>query len=315
MDNILKKRLALIKSRAERLKHANPAGRPNHDPPGNPADDSSAGGESNSPARISSSDMYRNTDILPGIRFEDVVSGHEHSVEGSQFHLIRLEGTDIDEGANEISDLFRADKIAPVRGVPPAEDITKAGPDPLGASQEGICFFDIETTGLSSSTYAFLCGLMFLEGERFVVEQLFARDYDEEYGVLKYLRQRFADFHSMVTYNGKTFDIPFIRARMAVNRLEFEETFNHVDLLMSARRVYSGFLENCKLGTVERYLRGEDREGDIPGGEIPEAYHNFVRTGNAEVMERVLYHNRMDLLTLAILYNRLWPGGAGKNGR
>jgi uncharacterized protein YprB with RNaseH-like and TPR domain len=312
MDNILKKRLALIKARARRLKETGSA-----EPDGSSILPSGQndGGDGSTSVHTKGIEMYSDINSLPGVRLEDVVPGEERSIGNSRFFLIRLEDNGIDPDAGRVAARFRLDGNDPGANIRPAEDISRAGTDPLTGPREGVCFFDIETTGLSSSTYAFLCGLMFLEGDRFVVEQLFARDYDEEWAVMNYLRQRFAGFQAVVSYNGKTFDIPFIRARMAVNRLEFEENFKHVDLLQSARRVYTGFLENCKLGTVERYLRGEDREGDIPGGEIPEAYHNFVRTGNAEVMERVLYHNRMDLLTLAILYDRLWSGGADKNER
>jgi hypothetical protein len=310
MDNILKKRLDLIKARARRM---NPSGAGGEADPPAPAPDPGAVKGDSPAAGKADIEMYAGGNHLPGLRLEQVVPGLEKQIENSRFFLIRLLGDDIDPEAGPVAARFRSVEKDAGRKLPPGEEITRAGPDPLSGPREGVCFFDIETTGLSTSTYAFLCGLMFLEGDRFVVEQLFARDYDEEWAVMRYLRDRFADFESVVTYNGKTFDLPFIQARMAVNRIDFEETFEHVDLLQHARRVYTGFLENCRLGTVEKYLRGEDREGDIPGAEIPEAYHNFVRTGSVEVMERVLYHNRMDLLTLAILHNRLWPGGAARN--
>jgi uncharacterized protein YprB with RNaseH-like and TPR domain len=327
LDNILKKRLAMIKARARRLHQAgafDPAAEPGTKP-------GRFGVTVDAPFSLAAGlETYADGNLLPGLRLEDVVKGREQRIEDACFYLIRMEGEDIDPEAGRVAAAFRGEaeaaawnvptneqvaEVEPAEKLPPLENITKAGPDPLRGPRDGVCFFDIETTGLSSSTYAFLCGLMFLEGERLIVEQLFARDYDEERGVMMYLRKRLADFLTIVTYNGVTFDIPFIRARMAVNRLEFEENFSHLDLLQSARRVYSGLLDNCRLGTVERHLRGVGREGDILGGEIPEAYHDFVRTKRAEVMERVLYHNRMDLLALVILYNRLWPAGMPEIGR
>jgi uncharacterized protein YprB with RNaseH-like and TPR domain len=154
--------------------------------------------------------------------------------------------------------------------------------------------------------------MMFLEGNEFVFEQAFARDYEEEGGMLHYVREKFGDFDALVTYNGRSFDVPFVRTRMAVNRIDFEERFDHIDLLYFARRAFSGVLDNCKLQTVEYHLRAQGRTGDIPGSRIPAAYHDYVRTGKAGLMARVMYHNQMDLLTMAILYNQLWPGtGAG----
>jgi hypothetical protein len=46
------------------------------------------------------------------------------------------------------------------------------------------------------------------------------------------------------------------------------------------------------------------RIGDVPGIEIPQRYFEFVRRGDARVLEPVLYHNRMDLLSLAALTAR-----------
>lgn len=172
-------------------------------------------------------------------------------------------------------------------------------------SGEHFCFFDIETTGLSPSTYVFLCGMMFLRGGQFVIEQAFARDYSEEMGMLLYTRQTLDRFPVLVTYNGASFDVPFIRTRMAVGRIEYEGPREHVDLLIPARQRFGGVLPNCKLGTIERHLRNTDREDDIPGSEIPDAYHEFVRTGDARKIKRILHHNRMDLLAMACLFNHL----------
>jgi len=172
-------------------------------------------------------------------------------------------------------------------------------------SGEHFCFFDIETTGLSPSTYVFLCGMMFLRGGEFVIEQALARDYSEEMGMLLFTRQTLDRFPVLVTYNGASFDVPFVKTRMAVGRVEYEGPHEHVDLLMPARQRFGGVLANCKLGTIERHLRNADREDDIPGSEIPDAYHEFVRTGDARKIKRILHHNRMDLLAMACLFNHL----------
>ena len=109
----------------------------------------------------------------------------------------------------------------------------------------------------------------------------------------------------IVTYNGAGFDVPFLQTRMAVARMEAVKPFEHVDLLEPARECFSDVLPNCRLETVERHLRGSSRTGDIAGRDIPEAYHEFVRTGDARDIGRILYHNRMDLLAMAYLVNHL----------
>jgi hypothetical protein len=146
---------------------------------------------------------------------------------------------------------------------------------------------------------------MFLQDGRFVIEQALARDYSEEAGMLAYVRRTLERFPVLVTFNGASFDVPFVKARMAVAHIGYEGPSEHVDLLLPARRHFGRALPNCRLETIERHLRGSRSESDIPGSEIPEAYHEFVRTGDARKIGRILYHNRMDLVAMAALFDRL----------
>jgi uncharacterized protein YprB with RNaseH-like and TPR domain len=186
-----------------------------------------------------------------------------------------------------------------------AEDVVPEFAALAAAFAGDTCFFDIETTGLSPSTYVFLCGMMYAREGRFAIEQAFARDYSEEAAMLGYTRDLLARFRTVVTYNGASFDLPFVRARMAVARIDYKDPRDHVDLLFPARQRYKGVLADCRLETIERHMRGVSREGDIPGSEIPDAYHEFVRTGDARKIVRILHHNRMDLLAMVGLFNGL----------
>ncbi len=170
-----------------------------------------------------------------------------------------------------------------------------------------FCFFDIETTGLSPNTYVFLCGMMYVEDGRFIIDQAFARDYSEEIGMLRYVEDVYRRYPVMITYNGASFDIPFVGTRMAVARIESGGPTAHIDLIAPARRAFKKTLPNCKLETIERNLRGSARVGDIPGAEIPVAYHDFVRTGDAAKIKKILYHNRMDLIAMVSLIDHLIP--------
>lgn len=189
------------------------------------------------------------------------------------------------------------------------EHTERVGPE---LAPERTLFLDIETAGLSANTYLFLCGVMYLEGREWVVEQVFARDYAEEVGLLCYVRDLMGRFDTVVTYNGQSFDLPFIRTRMAVHRIGDFTKIDSVDLLYTTRRVFRGILPNRRLVTVERHLRRVDREGDIPGRYIPDAWHDFVRTGDARAMRNVLYHNRMDLFTMAVILTHLARGGENR---
>jgi hypothetical protein len=72
----------------------------------------------------------------------------------------------------------------------------------------------------------------------------------------------------------------------------------HCDLLHHARRRWKHQLPNCKLQTLERVVCRRHRKQDIPGREIPNAYHDFVRSGDAWLIRSVLHHNALDLITL-----------------
>jgi len=165
-------------------------------------------------------------------------------------------------------------------------------------------FLDLETTGLAG-TPVFLIGTMECAADDFVLRQYFARDYSEESAILSLALERIGGKRLLVSFNGKSFDVPYVRLRAAVHGIPFARMPAHFDLLHEARRVWRRELPNCRLQTLESAVCRRSRYGDIPGHEIPEAYHAFVRTGDASEMIEVLHHNALDLITLADLMTRL----------
>ena len=165
---------------------------------------------------------------------------------------------------------------------------------------EDVVFVDLETTGLSSSPL-FLIGAMVWEDGGFAVRQYLARNYAEEAAVIALFAALCTGKRLLVTFNGKSFDIPYVRARAAVHRVAIDLALPHLDLLHVSRRVWRGQFPNCRLQTLERCVCGRSRTDDIPGGDIPDAYHSFVRSGNATCMAAILRHNMLDLITLAEL--------------
>ena len=248
------------------------------------------------------------------IPIEHAVPGEACACDESAYYLIRLAGAEVDTVA-----ATEAERFARFERWPDAASRTVVGPrrantDAVRAvaeaspAPERVLFLDIETAGLSANTYAFLVGLMYFHRDQFHVEQVFARDYTEEEGMLRHVRETLGRFDTVVTYNGASFDLPFIRTRMSVHRIPDLDPVGSVDLLHSSRRVFREMLPNCRLVTVERHLRGVDRVDDIPSRFIPRAYHEYVRTKDARIMRNVVYHNRMDLFTMAVILNHLGDG-------
>jgi uncharacterized protein YprB with RNaseH-like and TPR domain len=176
--------------------------------------------------------------------------------------------------------------------------------DLTGLGLEDLLFFDLETTGLTCVPL-FLIGALVWEGEGLELRQYFARDYAEERAALSLFHALAARKRAFVTFNGRSFDVPFLRARAAVHRIPFQEAPVHLDLLHLGRLAWGARFGDCKLQTLERCVCGRRRHGDIPSSEIPEVYHDFVRTGNARLIAQVLRHNLLDLLTLAELMVKL----------
>jgi hypothetical protein len=188
---------------------------------------------------------------------------------------------------------------------PPGND---APPRPSASPRGGILLLDLETTGFAG-TPLFLAG--FLEvgpGRGDCIEQLFARDYSEEAALLDALSSRLARADLLVTFNGKTFDVPFLRDRAACHHIAIADPARHLDLLHPARRIYRGILPNCRLQTLESHMGGMTRAGDVPGWEIPSRYHDAVRRGDPSGLFGVFLHNARDLLTLARLYLEVGGG-------
>ena len=74
------------------------------------------------------------------------------------------------------------------------------------------------------------------------------RDYPEEKAILHALAEILSAFDGLVTYNGKTFDMPLLETRYALARLKSPfGRLLHLDALHPARRLWRLRLESCKL--------------------------------------------------------------------
>ncbi len=169
-------------------------------------------------------------------------------------------------------------------------------------------YLDVETTGLTggTGTCAFLVGVGYFEGNRFVTQQLFLRDFTEERAMLWLLSELVRDFRFLVTFNGKRFDIPLLENRFILARMDspFRDLPNY-DLLFPSRRIWRGAYEDCRLATIESSVLGIYREDDVPSELIPYIYFDYLRNGNESEIPRVFYHNRMDVLSLVTLAARI----------
>jgi uncharacterized protein len=170
----------------------------------------------------------------------------------------------------------------------------------LGEGLERALFLDLETTGLSSVP-VFLTGVMFAGRTDWTLRQYFARNYSEEKALIRATLELLDARPNLVTFNGRSFDWPMVRTRAAYHKLRLPREPFHVDLLHHARRHWRGVFEDCRLQTLEWKVVGRRRTGDVPGAEIPERYHRFVKDGDPWPLAAVFHHNLLDLVTMADL--------------
>jgi tetratricopeptide (TPR) repeat protein len=231
------------------------------------------------------------------VELEELVQGRRVENERGEFFLVE---TDV-----HLESFHGSVPLTRFRALEPDSVAVLSGaPELAGFALGAAAFLDTETTGVAggAGTAAFLIGLGWVDGDRFRVRQYFMRDYHEEAALLRALAQQLARFPALVTYNGKTFDLPLLESRYRLNREAFPlEGAPHLDLLQPARRLWKARLESCRLQALERELLGFVRRGDVPGEEIPRVYFDYLRSRNARALARVFEHNRLDIVSLAAL--------------
>ena len=242
-------------------------------------------------------------DFGPPIALEEAVRGIVTAApEGPGYYHIELPATELDPCAFDMHCCF-----VPLLGHPAGEAAERVA---AACKAERLCpeevlFLDLETTGLSM-TPVFLIGTMECTCDSFVFRQYLARDYSEEASILSAFSHRLGEARMVVTFNGKSFDVPYLKSRAVATGVKLPHPRSHLDLLHESRRHFGRRTPNHKLQTLERIICGKCREDDIPGEEIPAAYHEFVRTGNARKIGMILEHNLHDLLTMADLMGKMW---------
>ncbi len=171
------------------------------------------------------------------------------------------------------------------------------------ASPAGALYLDTETTGLAggAGTVAFLVGLAFFDEGALVVEQLLVRALGEEAPMLEHVRKRVLGASMLVSFNGKSFDMPLLRTRFVMARTTAPPEPAHLDLVHVARRIHKRRGFPCRLVTIEERVLGFQRIDDVPSGEVSACYLHFLRTGETGALLGVIEHNLHDVVTMAAL--------------
>ncbi len=180
---------------------------------------------------------------------------------------------------------------------------------------EKSLFLDTETTGLAGGTgsWAFLIGLGWIESSSFLLRQYFLRRPAEERAILNHFAETASRFSTLVTFNGKLFDLPLLHTRQILAGFEKTSPQLHLDLLQCARQLWRKRLPSRSLRSIEESLLGLERYDDIPGEEIPAVYFDYLRRGKTELLKKVFHHNTLDILSMVTLLERVSSLAADRN--
>ncbi|MCH9672937.1 MAG: ribonuclease H-like domain-containing protein [Gammaproteobacteria bacterium] len=171
-----------------------------------------------------------------------------------------------------------------------------------------VAILDTETTGLSGGvgTMAFLVGVVVCRADAITLVQLLLARMGAESELLRRVNLLLENSTAIVTYNGKSFDVPLLSSRMNLHRIASPfSRLAHFDLVHPIRAAFNDSWDDCRLQTVERNLLAITRHDDLGGALIPQVWRDWLTLGRPNELVRVLEHNEQDLLSLTVLPSKL----------
>ena len=181
---------------------------------------------------------------------------------------------------------------------------------------EDVAFLDLETMGLWNNT-VFLAGVGRVAGGALHVRQYLAPGHADEPAVVKQALAELAAAKIVVTFNGRSADLPWLAGRAFYYGLGPVPPVAHVDLLHGTRRRYvrdEARLQSARLPEVSDELLQLARPcEDVPSWIVPEIYDHYTRAPEKRegMLVPLLAHNRADLRALVSLLELLCREAAG----
>jgi len=170
-----------------------------------------------------------------------------------------------------------------------------------------LLFLDIETMGLFGGSPIVVAGLARVSGDRVELTQLVAASPAAEPALVRRTADAIAASPGLVTFNGRSFDLPYVGLRAAYYGAPLVADPVHFDLLPHSRRAYRGRVPDCRLDTLARHVLGEDRGEDVPGALVPLLYQDYLAAPGrrAGLLAAIADHNRADVVQMVRLFGAL----------
>lgn len=165
-------------------------------------------------------------------------------------------------------------------------------------------FFDIETTGLHAEhSILSLIGFLTLTDSTWTMIQLLNDDGESESELIETFFSYLTNENILIHYNGKTFDLPYIKKRCEQLNLSYTplETILHYDFYSFFKPCKTTFhLRDCKQQTLETWI-GHTRTDTLSGKQCIEQYMLYLTRKNEQALNTFLLHNYDDLCGLSKL--------------
>jgi uncharacterized protein YprB with RNaseH-like and TPR domain len=164
-------------------------------------------------------------------------------------------------------------------------------------------FLDIESTSLHADMGMLVCAVMRKDGKDRV---FFVASPKRERRTLEGLLKEIGRCDRLVTFNGRSFDLPFLMSRALVLGItDFDPiACVHVDLYEECKRLLR--FDRLSLDHIARTL-GLRCEGALSGREVPNAYLTYLATGDRGLRDLIVAHCVSDVDTMERLAKRLQP--------
>ena len=174
--------------------------------------------------------------------------------------------------------------------------------------RDELLFFDIETMGLFSRPIILLATGRVRGGTMHITQYLLRNIAEEPAAIAKVLEEMHDGTTALISYNGRAFDVPYIRDRAVYYGMAPPREPCHFDLLHPSRSRWRSTFADCRLATIEEQALGIFRDDDLPGKYVPDYYTAYLGSDNPGPLVPVVDHNRQDVISLARLYERLLEG-------
>lgn len=189
------------------------------------------------------------------------------------------------------------------------------------------CIFDIETTGLSAQrgNKIILTACLIPNSKGVTITQFLAENpYEEDrviMATMDFLKDESIDY--LITYNGASFDIPFMKQRLETKNLPYVLNMYEFDLynFIRSNTGLKSQIGSLSQKNVEQHFGiSSNRKDVISGRESVKLFAEYAINQDSVIEKIILMHNREDVLQLCHLFNIIGRNnfgavlGEGDNG-